>query len=128
MIPPQLLFWGSAPVAALVFAALVPLLFPFAALGMDPDTERNRVWMVVVFYTGVLALLFGLAALISGPRGVSTRDVMEAGTVGKAVEAARRSRERGPERRSAWRNFASWVCAFGAALVLYYFALWGALG
>jgi hypothetical protein len=124
----SLRFWGSAAVAALLYAALVPVLFPFGATGMDPATERDRVWLVVVFYTGVLALLFGLAALISGPRLIGTRDVAEAGSVGKAVEAARRSNERLPERRAAWRNFASWVIAFGAALVLCYFALWGALG
>jgi hypothetical protein len=47
-------------VAALLYAALVPVLFPFGATGMDPATERDRVWLVVVFYTGVLAVLFGL--------------------------------------------------------------------
>lgn len=121
-------FWASAALAAVAYAALVPVLFPFGATGMDPATERDRVWLVVVFYTGMLALLFGVAALVSGPRGVSTRDVVESGSVGRALEAVRRSRERGPERRLAWRNFATWITAFGAALLLCYFALWGALG
>lgn len=121
-------FWASAPLAALLFAALVPLLFPFGALGMDRAAERDRVWLVVVFYCGVLALLFGVGTLISGPRVVSTQDVVEAGSVGKALDAVRRSRERGPERRSSWRNFATWLMAFGAALLAFYFALWGALG
>ena len=121
-------FWGSAALAALVFAALVPVLFPFGALGMDRAVERDRVWLVVTFYTGVLAILFGVGALISGPKVVSTRDVLEAGNVGKAIEAAHRSRKELSQRRSSLRNFATWVTAFGAALVLYYFALWGALG
>jgi hypothetical protein len=76
----------------------------------------------------VMSLLFGLAALISGPRVIGTRDVLEAGSVGKAVEVAEAAREADPGRRSAWHNFAVWLIAFGAALVLLYFALWGALG
>jgi hypothetical protein len=121
-------FWGSAVLVALVFAALVPVLFPFRALGMDPAVERERVWMVVVFYTGVLAVLFGLGALISGPRLVSTRDIAEAGSVGRAVDRARRARRSPQERRRAWANFATWLVACGGSLVLCYFALWAALG
>jgi hypothetical protein len=120
-------FWGSAVGAAIVFGALAPWLFPYGALGMDPATERERVWLVVVFYTGVMTILFGLAALISGPRVVSARDVAEAGGVPEAVDRARRARAGRPERALRWRNFATWTIAFGATLVLGYFALWIAI-
>jgi hypothetical protein len=121
-------FWGSAVGVAVVYAALVPWLFPFGAAGMDPATERERVWLVVVFYTGVLAILFGLGALISGPRVVSVRDVAEAGGVAEALDAARRARADPTGRALRWRNFATWTIAFGATLLLGYFALWIASG
>jgi hypothetical protein len=121
-------FWGSALAAALAWAALVPVLFPFGALGLDRASEGNRIWMLVVCCTGVLAMLFAGGALLAGPRGVGARDVAEAGSVSAALEAARRTRGERRERHLRTRNFATWLVAFGGALVLIYFALLGALG
>ena len=93
------------------------------------NSLRGRVALMVGHCAGMVdlvALPVWVGTLISGPRGVSTRDVIEAGSVGKALDAVRRSGD--PERKKVHRNFATWLVAFGASLVLYYFALWGAIG
>lgn len=126
MSRPALRFWGSAAGASIAFAALVPLLFPFRALGMDPAAERERVWLVVVFYTGVLLVLFGVGTWISGRRSVALRDVVDAGGVPQALDRARASRP--AEETRYTQNAALWCAVTGALLLIIYFALFAALG
>jgi hypothetical protein len=121
---PGLRFWGSAVLTAVVIAALVPLLFPFRALGLDPAVDRARVWLLTVFCTGVMAVLFGASGLL-GARFVGVRDVIEAKSAAIAIERQRQSRE-GVTR--GWRNAGGWTVAAGASLVAIYFLLWLVLG
>ncbi|HEX6041262.1 hypothetical protein [Longimicrobium sp.] len=119
-------FWGSAAATSIVFAALVPLLFPFRAMGMDPAVERDRVWLVVVFYTGVLMILFGLGAWISGRRSVGLRDIVDAGGVKQALDRA--DAARAADEPGYTRNAAAWAVVTGVLLLVIYFALYAALG
>ena len=121
---PGLAFWGSAVLAAAAFAALVPVLFPYEGLGLVTAADRERVWLLTVFTGGVMAVLFGLSGILSGPRLITTRDVVEAGSVGKAREAVERSLRGHGEERTRWRNFGTWVVAMGASLIAIYFVLW----
>jgi hypothetical protein len=118
-------FWGSAAGASIVFPALVPLLFPFRAMGMDPAVERERVWLVVVFYTGVMLVLFGLSAWIGGKRAIGLRDVVEAGGVQQALN---RTGQKGPDERGYTENAAAWCVVTGALLLVIYFVLYAVLG
>ena len=111
-------FWGSAVLAAAVFAALVPLLFPFRALGLE--LERTRIWLLTVFCFGVMALLFGLSGVI-GSRFVGVRDVLEAKSATIAIERERESRKALAGR--GWRNAGGWTVAAGASLIAIYFVL-----
>jgi hypothetical protein len=119
-------FWGSAAAVALAVTALAPLVFPFRAVGLDPETERIRLWLLVVFTTGVLLILFGSGALIAGKRQVGVRDVVDAGGVREALERADASRRAAAPAYT--RNAALWCIATGGILLVFYFALWGALG
>lgn len=123
---PALRFWGSAAGASIVFAALVPVLFPFRAMGMDPAVERHRVWLVVTFYTGVLMILFGLGAWISGRRAVGLRDVYDAGGVRQALDRAAAAVP--VDEPGYTRNAAAWCVVTGVLLLVIYFALYAALG
>lgn len=120
MTRPALRFWGSAAAVAIGFAALVPVLFPYSLVGRDPVRDRNVMWMLVVFTTGVMMVLFGVAALIGGKRSVGVRDVVEAGSVGQAL--ARQGK--GETTPGYVYNVAVWTVATGALLLLIYFALW----
>jgi hypothetical protein len=119
-----LAFWGSAVLAAAVFAALVPVLFPFRALGLDRGTDLARIWLLTVFCAGVMAVLFGASGLL-GTRLLGVRDVIEAESARTAVErhraSVRASRERG------WRNAGGWTVAAGASLIAIYFILMAVL-
>jgi hypothetical protein len=117
---PALRFWGSAVLAAAVVAALVPLLFPFRALGLDPAADRTRIWLLAVFCKGVMLVLFGLSGLL-GSRFVGVRDVVEAKSATIAIERQRQSREGGAGR--GWRNAGGWTVAMGATLLAIYFVL-----
>lgn len=119
MTRPALRFWGSAVLAAAVFAALVPVLFPFRALGLDPSSDRPRIWMLTVFCAGVMALLFGVSGMIGG-RFLGLRDVLEAKSATIAIERHRQTRE-GLGR--GWRNAGGWTVAAGASLIAIYFGL-----
>lgn len=118
-------FWGSAAGAAIVFAALVPVLMPYRAMGLDPAAERDRVWLLTVFCTGVMLVLFGLGAWIGGKRSVSLRDVADAGGVSQALERARAARPADDARYT--ENAAAWCVVTGALLLTAYFALYAAL-
>ncbi|HEX8395360.1 MAG TPA: hypothetical protein VF665_23625 [Longimicrobium sp.] len=123
MSRPALRFWATAAGAAIGFAALVPVLFPYALVGRDPVADRDAVWMLVVFTAGVMMVLFGAAALIGGKRSVGVRDVVEAGSVSQAL-ARQGKAEAAP---GYVHNVAVWTVATGALLLLIYFALWIAL-
>lgn len=120
-------FWGSAAGVSIVFAALVPVLFPFRAIGLDPAADRERVWLLCVFTAGVMLALFGLSAWLGGRRAVGMRDVVEAHG---AVQALERVRDRGGESeadRDYTRNAAVWCIVTGGLLLVVYFALYAAL-
>jgi hypothetical protein len=117
---PGLRFWGSAVLAAAAFAALVPLLFPFRALGLDPAVERTRIWLLTVFCGGVMALLLGLSG-VAGARFLGLRDVLEAKSATIAIERQRESRKALAGR--GWRNAGGWTVAAGASLIAIYFML-----
>ena len=116
-------FWGSAAGASIAFAALVPVLFPFGAMGIPPE-EHQFTWLVTVFSIGVLMVLFGLSAWIGGRRSVGLRDVIEAGGVQQALNRAG-ARE---EERPYTQNAAAWCVVTGVLLLLIYFVLFAALG
>ena len=113
-------FWGSAVGAAAAFALLVPLLFPFRALGLDPAAVRPRIWMLAVFCAGVMALMFGLSGIL-GSRYLGVRDVYFARGVAQAVDWHQKAGA--VPRRGVWLNAGSWTVAFGATLIAIYFVL-----
>jgi hypothetical protein len=114
-------FWGSAVLTAAAVAALVPLLFPFRALGLVPAADRTRMWLLTVFSAGVMLVLFGLSGWL-GSRFLGVRDVVEAKSATIAIERQRQSREGG--RDGGWRNAGGWTVAMGATIILAYFVLW----
>ena len=118
-------FWGSTVGAAVVFTLLVPVLFPFRALGLDPAADRDRIWLLTVFCAGVMALLFGLSGALGG-RFLGIRDVYFAGSAHKAVERHKQSGEALKHR--GWMNAGVWTVAFGGSLMAIYFVLFLALG
>ena len=85
-----------------------------------------RVWLVVVFYTGVLMVLFGLGAWIGGRRSVSLRDVVDAGGVPRALD---RANAVAPQDEAGYtHNAAAWSVVTGVLLIMIYFALYAVLG
>jgi len=118
-------FWGSAVLAAAVFAALVPVLFPFRALGLDRSADRPRIWLLTVFCAGVMAVLFGASGLAFG-RLLGLRDVLEAKSATIAIERQRQAREELTGR--GWRNAGGWTVAAGMSLLVIYFVLLAVLG
>jgi hypothetical protein len=117
-------FWGSAAGASIAFAALVPVLFPFRAIGLDPAVERHFVWLLMVFCTGVMLVLFGLSAWIGGRRAIGLRDVIESGGVRQALS---RADKRDVADAPYTRNAAVWCSVTGVLLLLIYFVLYAAL-
>lgn len=116
-------FWGSAAGAAVAFSAAAALLFPYGALGLETPAERERAWLLTVWTAGAFALLFGLTARLGGLRGIGAREVREAGSVFKAVEARRRA-----ESADLPHRFDLWIVATGGILVGIYFLGWLVLG
>ena len=116
-------FWGSAVLAAVVFAALARLLFPFGALGLESAGERARVWLLTVFCAGVMGVLFGLSGVL-GSRYLGVRDVYFARGVARAVDWHQRA---GAVPRRGGLNAGVWTLAFGASLIAIYFVLLAAL-
>lgn len=118
-------FWGSAAGVSIAFAALVPLLFPFRAIGLDPAVDRERIWLLCVFTLGVLLVLFGSGAWISGRRSVTLRDVVDAGGVPRALDRANATAPSDETRYT--QNAAAWCAVTGVLLLMVYFALYAAL-
>lgn len=119
-------FWGSAVLVAAAFAALVPLVFPYGVLRLVTEADRERAWMLTVFCTGVMAVMFGLSGALGGPKLIGYQDVMEAGSIAEArarVQPTHADREA----RRYERNFGVWLMVTGAFLIAIYFGLWIAL-
>lgn len=116
-------FWGSAAGVAMAFASLVPFLFPFARLGAVTAADRDHIWLLVVFTAGVMAILFGAAAWVAGPKMLTLRDVVESGGVVQA-RAAREKADRARAATPRYGNAATWLIATGGFLVGIYFVLW----
>ena len=113
-------FWGSAAGAGVVFALLVPVLFPFRALGMSPAADRGRMWLLTVFCAGVMALLFGASGAVGG-RFMGIRDVYFAGSARQAIEHHKQAGQALGTR--GWMNAGTWTAAFGGTLIAIYFVL-----
>ena len=119
-------FWGSAAGVSIAFAALVPLVFPFRAIGLDPAVDRERIWLLCVFTLGVLLVLFGSGAWIGGRRSVTLRDVVDAGGVSQALNRANNAT---PQDETGYtQNAATWCVVTGVLLLMIYFVLYSALG
>lgn len=123
MTRPVLLFWGTALAAALVVALLTALFLPYEALGLTAPGDRSRAWLLCLWTGGVMSILFGLSGLAGLVAPLGFREVHEAGGVGEAIEARRRSRRAG---EGYHRNFAWWLVATGAMLIVAYFVAWAA--
>jgi hypothetical protein len=118
-----LTFWGSALGVAMALAGLIPVLFPFRQLGLVTPEDRARVWLLSVFTAGVMAILFGVAAWVAGPKMISLRDVVESGGVDQA-RAAREKADKARGERTSYGNPAAWAVALGGFLIGIYFLLW----
>ena len=123
------MFFGSAAAFAVVFAALVPVLFPFGLIGRYSPADRERVWLVTVFATGVMMALFGISARLGGFSFITTRAVVESGGVRNVLaHRAAEKRKQAREDAGGFRgDFAVWITVTGVFLVGIYFALWAYL-
>lgn len=115
-------FWVSAVVVAVTWTVAASLLLPYEALGLETGAERGRAWLLTLWTSGVMAICFGAAGIISyaGPMGY--KEVAEAGSLVQALEARRRGKR---EQGSLYTNFAWWLMTTGAILVVVYFLVWG---
>ena len=111
-------FWASSLSLALVFAAAAAFLFPYGSLRLDTGADRERIWLLILWTSGVLAILFGVAALLAFFTPLGFREVHDAGS----VTAAREARRRG---QGFHDNFAWWLVCTGFVLILLYFVAWG---
>ncbi len=114
-------FWGSAALAAAVLAALALLVPLHPALSAATPEHRERAWLLTVFCSGVMLLLFGATARLGGLRGISAQDVVEAGSVREAMER----RKKGARGLLALAD--RWVMAAGAWMIAIYLAAYLAL-
>jgi hypothetical protein len=114
-------FWISAVGGAVLFAALVALLFPYRSLGMTTPPEMQHAWLLTVFTGGVMAVCFGVSGLLATVTPVTFSDVHEAGSVAAALEARKEAQR---QLASPFYNFAGWTVSTGIFLILIYFAGW----
>lgn len=121
---PRRTFWGSAVAVAAGYAVLTLLLFPYRALGMATLDERLGGWLLTLWTGGVMAVLFGAAALLGVGQLLTLRDLDDAGSVRVAVERRKLALK---ERGGGGRNFAGWTVVTGALLLGIYFVAWLAL-
>ena len=115
-------FWASALALALVFAAAAAFLFPYESLRLTGPGDRGRIWLLMLWTAGVMAVLFGVAALLTFFTPLGFREVHDAGSVTAAREARRQSRSRG---QGFHDNFAWWLVCTGFILISLYFVAWG---
>jgi hypothetical protein len=115
-------FWAAAVLAAAAWSVLTSALLPYEALGLESGAERGRAWLLTLWTTGVMAICFGAAGILSyaGPMGY--KEVADAGSLTQAIEARRRSKR---QQGSLYTNFAWWLIVTGAMLVCIYFLVWG---
>jgi hypothetical protein len=120
-----LVFWASALSVAVVFAASAAAFLPYESLRLHSAAERERAWLLTVWTGGIVAILFGLSARLGVFTGIGFREVAEARSIRKALEA-HRQRLKGPPSEFS-RSFDSWLIVTGALLVTIYFIGWLAL-
>jgi predicted membrane metal-binding protein len=118
----RLRFWGFALGLALLFAAATALLFPYEALRLTSPPDRARAWLLTLWTAGVLAILFGVAGLLTFASPLGFREVHDAGSITEAREARRRARL---AERGFHDNFAWWLVCTGLILIALYFVAWG---
>jgi hypothetical protein len=121
-----LVFWGSALVVTVVFAATTAAFFPYDALRLHTPAERERAWLLLMWVAGVMSVLLGLTSLLGGLGGIGFRDVAEAGSLQNALEERKRSARRWGE-EDFHRSFDWWLVCTGLLLVVAYFIAWLAL-
>ena len=114
-------FWVSSLALALVFAAAAAFLFPYEALRLVGPEDRVRIWLLVLWTSGVMAILFGIAALLTFFTPLGFHEVHDAGSVTAAREA--RKQARGPG-QGFHDNFAWWLVCTGFILIALYFVAW----
>ena len=118
-------FWLTAAAAALVIAAAAAWLFPYGALGLDSEADRQRGFLLTLWTFGVLAICFGSSGLLGAIAPLGFRDVAEHGSIQAALEAKQEAARQGG---SAFYNFAGWLVTAGAGLIVIYFVAWLSLG
>ncbi|MEX2583786.1 MAG: hypothetical protein WD766_10960 [Gemmatimonadota bacterium] len=119
-------FWTSSMLVALTFAGLSSLLMPYEALGIDTGPDRQQTWLLTLWTSGVMAICFGVAGLLTNISPLGFRDVHDSGSVTAALDARREESQR--QRASGIYNFAGWTIVTGAALILVYFGAWWSIG
>ena len=115
-------FWASSLALTLVFAAAAAFLFPYESLRLTGPADRVRIWLLVLWTAGVMAILFGVAALVTFFTPLGFREVHDAGSVTAAREARKKERGQG---QGFHDNFAWWLVCTGFVLILLYFVAWG---
>ncbi|MBW3629393.1 MAG: hypothetical protein KY464_08865 [Gemmatimonadetes bacterium] len=116
-------FWACAFGLALLLASASAVLFPYEALRITSEAERARAWLLTLWTGGVLAVLFGLAGLLTFASPLGFREVHDAGSIAEAREARRRARL---TQTGFHDNFAWWLVCTGLILIAFYFIAWGA--
>lgn len=120
---PVLVFWGTTIAVTGGFAVFSALLLPFDSLGLGTVEERQRAWLLTLWTTGVMGILFGVSSLLGAFAGVGVREVFEAGSVTEAARVHRQTRA-GEGGVPFHRNFGWWLVTVGGLLILTYFAAW----
>lgn len=115
-------FWLAAIGVAGGWAVASAFLFPYGMLDLETDAERSRVWLLLLWTSGVMAVCFGAAGLLGYGGPIGFREVAEAGSLTRAL-AARRSARR--VSTSFHANFAWWLIVTGILLIGIYFMAWG---
>jgi type VI protein secretion system component VasK len=114
--------WATSPLAALALAALLRVAFPYGPLGIVTPADREHAWLLSLWTLGVMCICFGGAGLASGFAPLGVREIAEKESVAAAIEARRAENRARAESR--FYNFAGWVTATGAFLILAYFIAW----
>jgi len=115
-------FWLAAAAVAGGWTVLASLLFPYEALGFGTGPERLRVWLLLLWTSGIMAICFGAAGVLSYGGSIGVREVADAGSLTGALSARRRAKR---ETGSLYTNFAWWLIVTGALLICIYFVAWG---